>query len=447
MTETTNDAEVEQTSGSRSLGSRIRRLIERFPAEARTALYWETLANLAAGAYLVSFSLAMVVLKSILGADALEVALLAVFFFGSSLFSPLVTYLGRVVPMKALVVVPNVVVAGMLFLTLVPGTGSLFFAVLIGSTFVVRVFPRAAEMNMFRLIYPDTHRSTAVGIVKAVGALTGLLTTFLGWGIFALGESAYPALFCFLGMMLALSAWCYSRIPVPDVNPYAEAETVSPVAAFLRGCWYFVSDRRFLAYQLAFAVAGIANHISLWYVVDVLEDGVHASKTVQAWVVAILPALFVIASSPVWGRLLDGWNPMSARAVFNVIQGTAYGFYALGGATLQSWPFVVGAVLHAVGNGGGMINWLTGSMYFAPDERRIPFYNGVHVCLTGVRGIVGPILGYYLATDVKDLGDFELVGCGLGWGVFVVSAVLSFAGFAWMTLLSLTDPGPRTTAD
>lgn len=447
MADTTEEVQASRLVDETSTKSRsaIRRLIDRFPESSRPALYYETLANVCAGAYLTAFSLAMVVLKSILEADALQVALLAVFFFGSSLFSPLVTYVGRVVPMKTLVVAPNVVVAIMLFLTLLPGTSSLFFAVLVGATFVVRVFPRAAEMNMYRILYPDTHRSTAIGITKAVGAVTGLLTTFLGWAIFALDGAAYPALFCFLGTMLALSAWFYSRIPVPDANPYASEEAVSPWRAFARGCGVFLSDRRFLGYQLAFAVAGIANHISLWYVVDVLEDGVHASKTVQSWVVAILPALFVIASSPVWGRLLDGWNPMSARSVFNAIQTIAYGFYALGGWMLQSWPFVVGAVLHAIGNGGGMINWLTGSMYFARSDDQVPLYNGIHVCLTGVRGIAGPIIGYLLATSTKDFGDFTLVGLGLGWRVFLVSAVLSFVGFVSMLLLAVVDRRSRTS--
>jgi hypothetical protein len=140
-----------------------------------------------------------------------------------------------------------------------------------------------------------------------------------------------------------------------------------------------------------------------------------------------------IVSSPLWGRFLDRINPMNARAIFNTFQCAAYGLYAYGGQSGQFWPFLAGTSLHAIGNGGGVINWLTGSLYFARSEH-ISLYNAVHVSLTGLRGMIAPLIGGYL---------FSSDGMDLGVGLFWIASALSFLGVVVMLWQGLTDPGPR----
>ncbi|MEX0715830.1 MAG: MFS transporter [Planctomycetaceae bacterium] len=424
----------------------FRRMLARMPLSCRPALYFDSLANLGTGGLMALFSISLVVQATILNAPLWQQSLLGMLFFASSLFSPIVTWVGRKVPMQLLVVVPNVIVAGLLFLVAAPWGGPLAFTLLVGASFWVRSFPRVAEMNMIRVRYPASHRGTAIGWTQALSALSGLSITFLSWGWFALWPAGYAGLYWIVGGMVLLGAMFYNRIPVSRRNIFAagahQGAARSPLAAFLEGARVFFADRRFLHYQGAFAVAGIANHIGLVLIPHVLKESIGAGNGTVAFVAAVLPALLIVASSPVWGRYLDGKNPMTARAIFNGLQLVAYVFYTIGGLLGNLPAMIVGTIFHAISNGGGNINWLTGSLHFARPEH-VRLYNGIHVFLTGLRGLIGPMGGLILFATAEQAAKWRLPGLGLGSWVFAIAAALSLGGMLWMIALQAGDAGPQ----
>ncbi len=437
---------------------------DRVPPRYRPILYFDSLYNLGGGAFFALYALGIVVITTILDGGTFHLALLAAMFGGSSLFSPLVSYCGRTISMRSLVVYPNLLVACLLCATASPAGGATFFAVILGLAFFIRVFPRVAEMNMYRILYPPTRRGAAVGWLKSLFAVSGLAVTVCGYLWFLLKPQWYWMLYCLVAVVLVGASWSYSRIPVSRSNVFARKESTSPHRAFWNGVRIFVADRRFLLYQIGFALAGTANHLAIVFVPKVLKEHVLQPRGVEnlipdsvslflqshwgsnhgaiedflmvlivGFVVAVLPASLIIVSAPFWGRFLDRVNPMNGRAIFNTIQCAAYGCYAYGGLSQQFWPFLIGTSLHAIGNGGGTINWLTGSLYFARPEH-ISLYNAVHVGLTGLRGLIAPLLGGYLiSTD----------GMNLGVGLFWIASALSLLGAVVMLCQGRTDPGPR----
>ena len=136
---------------------------------------------------------------------------------------------------------------------------------------------------------------------------------------------------------------------------------------------------------------------------------------------------------------------MSGRALFNSIQCVAYGFHCFGGISRQVWPFVFGAMIHAIGNGGGTINWLTGSLYFAKQEQ-VSLYNSIHVALTGLRGMIAPIIGVLIYGSVLNLGPLQISGLGLGPILFALSSGLSLCGALFMIWMTRRDSGPAEEA-
>ena len=424
----------------------LQRALSQFPARRRPALYFDIISNIGNGVHLVLFPIALVVLETILDAEVWHQAVLASFFFGSCLFGLFVTRLGSVIPMRLLVIVPNCIIALLLFGTLVPSNGATWFTLLIGVTFLLKVFQQVAEMNMFRVLYPDTHRSTAVGLLRAVSAISGLSVTITSWWWFALWPGLYSLLFCIMGVMLVSSAWYYSKIPVARKSIFDQENRQGLVKAFMNGCRVFFSDRRFVLYQFGFALAGIANHIGLYLVPRVMREEAGASDSTIRFVAAVMPVLLLVMTAPLWGRYMDKKSPMTARGIFNVLQIFAFVFYALGGITQQVWPLFVGGAIHALSNGGGAINWLTGSMYFAKPEHA-SLYNGIHVFLTGVRGFIGPPLAMFLFVETETIGNLTIEGLGMGPWVFLVSATLSLLGAAVMFTQAAIDPGPATTGD
>ncbi|MEE3373352.1 MAG: hypothetical protein VX346_28710, partial [Planctomycetota bacterium] len=114
--------------------------------------------------------------------------------------------------------------------------------------------------------------------------------------------------------------------------------------------------------------------------------------------------------------------------------------HCFGGATQQLWPFVVGSVLHAVGMGGSTINWLTGSLYFA-DRERVALYNSIHVALTGLRGLLAPLVGVLIYGSTVVVGPLTVPGLGLGPWLFGLSAALSLCGSVYMVWMTRWDTG------
>jgi hypothetical protein len=393
-------------------------------------LYFDLLSNIGNGVHLVLFPIALVVLETLLDGEVWHQALLASFFFGSCLFGLLVTRLGNTIPMRIMVIVPNSIIAVLLCGTLGSWVDADWFTFLIGATFMLRVFQQVAEMNMFRVLYPDSHRSQVVGVLRAVAAISGLAVTITSWWWFGLWPAYYAVLFCIMGAMLLSSAWFYARVPIPADASY-EREQEPLWLSFKTGCKVFFADKAFVRFQIGFALAGIANHIGLFLIPRVMRQEAGAADSTVRFVAAVMPVLLLLMTAPIWGRLLDRKTPMFARGIFNVLQIFAFAFYCYGGLSQQVWPFVVGAAVHSLSNGGGTINWLTGSLYFAKQEH-VSLYNGIHVFLTGFRGFIGPPLAMFLFIATDKIGAFSIEGLGMGPWVFCVSAVLSAMGATMM---------------
>ena len=416
--------------------------LQRMPPSCRPALFYETFYNIGSGAFVALFGLALATLKSEVftpGGTKEHLMFVAAMFGGSSLLSPLVGYCGKNVSMRLMVIVPNLVAAGILFATCTLQNAG-FFAAIIGVAFIIRVFPRVAEMNMFRVLYPATHRGTAVGWVKAVAAVSGLCVTVAATFWVMWRPALYFVPYWAVGIALACSAFAYARIPVRQRLLFRSGEDRPPHRAFWSGARVFLADRRFVLYQIGFFFAGFANHMAHAFVAESLKVNALASDRAVFWIVAVIPALCMAGSAPLWGRLLDRMNPMSGRALFNSIQCVAYGFHCYGGLTQQAWPFLIGSIVHAVGMGGSTINWLTGSLYFA-DRERVTLYNSIHVALTGLRGLLAPLVGVLIYGGTVVLGPWAVPGLGLGPWLFGLSAALSLCGSVYMVWMTRWDQG------
>ncbi len=413
----------------------FRAVLERVPDNCRRALFFETFYNYGSGTFIALFLLTLGAIKTVVDGQAIHLTLLGALFGGSSMLSPVVGYLsGRISP-RWLIIIPNLVTAVLLLAIALPIAGPTFFTCVVGCAFVLRVFPRVGEMNMYRVLYPATHRGFAVGWLKAIAAISALLITLGGTWWFEKFSSQYWVVYAYAAGTLVFASVCYSRIPIPSSGTTLAAQTDSPWRSLKEGWKVFLADRRFVRYQIGFALAGFANHMGMAFIPETLKNSNYVGATDgQVLVVtAVMPALLIMASSPFWGRYLDQIDPMSGRALFNAIQTAGYGFYCLGGVLGHLWPMVVGTIFHSISNGGGTINWSTGSLYFARHEH-VSLYNSLHVGFTGIRGMIAPICGYLLFARLE-------------WGawMFAVAAALSLTGGIYMYHLARNDSGSVET--
>jgi len=416
------DPRAESSSTRLSWFPPFDRVLKSLPVKRRPGLYFETLANLGSGGIVRLFPVSLVILETILDADLVYQMIIASVFYGANLASPFFTWLSGHLRVRWLVIGPLFLMATALFAIVINPQSPLFLTILVSLVLGLRVSARVGEMNMFRLLYPDAHVSTAVGWTRSMAATSGLILTLAAWAWLEWAPEYYWGLFWFAGCGMLFGGWAYIRIPTNRKNFYSGTKSPSPFPAFLRGMKEFWGDKRFLRYELAFFIVGIGNQLAMYLVPNVLNEQMGVSRTHINLIAVVIPSVTIILTAPLWGRFLANQTPMLARGVFSVMQSLTFSLYAYGGVMNELWPFYLGTLIHACSVAGGSINWLTGSFYFAGPERSA-LYSGIHVFLTGIRGVMVPVIGRMIYIE----GPTGLGFDGLGQGPWIFTICVAFS--------------------
>ena len=190
-------------------------------------------------------------------------------------------------------------------------------------------------------------------------------------------------------------------------------------------------DRKFARYCVAQALTGLSNFMTLPVIVAVITRELDIGFAWGFWIstalIQAMPQLFRLGTLHRWARLFDRVGVIRFRVVsvavwsVSLVFGMAATLVAISGDRIGPvhLPLAVGLfALRGLGNGialgAGALAWNLGHLHFArSDEAEV--YMGVHVFLTGLRGLIAPAVGMLLWT---------LVGAWV-WIVAIALAVLS----------------------
>jgi len=170
--------------------------------------------------------------------------------------------------------------------------------------------------------------------------------------------------------------------------------------------------------------------------VIMLRDRFDLDPFTSVLIAAAIPTLLMPASIPIWSRLLDRVHVIRFRAVHSWAFASSTLAFLMAALTGQVWLLYAGAVIKGIAFGGGVLGWNLGHHDFAPVSKASQ-YMGVHVTLTGVRGVAAPIIGVSLYAVL------EWARPGAGAWALAVSLGLSTIGAICFVLMrrSLTGPG------
>jgi len=206
-------------------------------------------------------------------------------------------------------------------------------------------------------------------------------------------------------------------------------------------------DRAFRVYCSAQMLLGISNLMMRPVLVVMLErdllSGADFFYRVSTILMDVLPTALMMATLPRWGRFFDRVGVVRQRVYIGVfwviatVFGTLGALATIGGPELRPWclPLAIGlfalyAMFSGAGQGGGTLAWNIGHLHFAaPHEAEV--YMGIHVSLTGLRGMLAPLLGTLLWTQVA-------------WWTWLVS--LAFATWSLMSYIGLLREQQRQEA-
>ncbi|MCK4658249.1 MAG: hypothetical protein KAV82_01900 [Phycisphaerae bacterium] len=212
------------------------------------------------------------------------------------------------------------------------------------------------------------------------------------------------------------------------VEPFSLTTLLSPGRVLERGLRVLREDRRFRKYLSAQFLGGVANLMVRTVVVAILADellpGIGRFYSISIVLLDVLPRLLMFGSLGRWGRLFDrigvvrfrivnaiGWTlslAVGGLATFLVVSTERFGPIVI---PLAMGGFALRAILQGATFGGGIVAWHIGHLHFAkPEEAEV--YMGIHVSLTGLRGLIMPGLGILLYGWI-------------GWWVWMVAVAIS----------------------
>jgi len=189
------------------------------------------------------------------------------------------------------------------------------------------------------------------------------------------------------------------------------------IAPFREARDTFRGDRAFLWYEMNFQIYGIAYMMLIPTVPLFFANELQLSYQSISTARVVIGSVGIALLGPAAGRLMDRIHPARLCAL-------SFGWVALYPVSLalgarvdslapQTAAYIAFAV-YSVGMAGVNLGWNVGSIAFAPEGRG-GHYQGIHVTMVGIRGVLGPLLGF---TVLRLLGYQE---------VFVVAAVFFLA--------------------
>lgn len=192
---------------------------------------------------------------------------------------------------------------------------------------------------------------------------------------------------------LAVASFCLSRCPTEPILSDGGAHP-------FRAMRYVREDALFRRTLICWMLMGFANLMMLPLRVEYLANPKY-NQAVTVGMIALLtgviPNLARLVLSPVWGYLFDHMNFFALRVTLNI--GFAIGIFTF--FTSNSFAgLVTGAIVFGISNAGGDVAWSLWVTKFAPPGR-VADYMSVHTFLTGVRGVLAPMVAFHFAAKLS----------------------------------------------
>ncbi len=152
-------------------------------------------------------------------------------------------------------------------------------------------------------------------------------------------------------------------------------------------------DRRFFWILTSWMLIGFSNLMTLPLRIEVLSSekyAFHYSPTEIALLIVVIPNVVRLICSSVWGWLFDRINFFTIRIIINLGLCVAIVLFFTSGSWMQ---FICSAVIYGIMAAGADVAWHLWVIKIAPPER-IADYMAAHTFLTGIRGALGPIVGF-----------------------------------------------------
>jgi hypothetical protein len=190
--------------------------------------------------------------------------------------------------------------------------------------------------------------------------------------------------------------------------------------------------RRFMTWM---ALYGAGNLMVTGQLVILFSDHLHLPASLQVGILTIVPLLCVPLFTPLWARMFDAGHVVQFRARQCWVVVVAISVVML--AMFVHWMPLLwfAALLFGISTAGANLGWNLGHNDFA-SLGKVQQYMGVHVTLTGMRGLIAPPLGAVIYTLL------ERQSAGAGRFALLLPLGMTVTGAIGFTRMKLVRTGP-----
>ena len=286
---------------------------------------------------------------------------------------------------------------------------------------------------VWRRNFPDAARARLASRLSALNALLMASSgALLGW-MLGHAPAAIPYFFAVVAAVGLLGAWRYRRLRLRGHGGLRERERLAradrdlkpSLASFKR---VLADDPVYRQYMQSMFVFGSGNLMLPAPLLIVLGERLALSPFAQVLLVGTLPLVTLPFAIVLWARYYDRVHIIQFRSVHAWSFVSASVAFLIGCATGQMAWLVIGSILLGIGFAGGQLGWNLGHNDFSRPEQAA-LYMGVHVTLTGMRGLAAPLVGVALYRGV------DAIWPGFGYTSLLVPVVLNVVGaFSFLRL-------------
>ena len=294
----------------------------------------------------------------------------------------------------------------------IAGIGSSFegflLGVLVGAPLAMASSPLVT--TVWRHNAHVARRGRLFGQATTLAGIAGIVSSLAISAWMGTDAGRYRPVVIALGLTLVAAGIASLRIPG---HPIEDSRRRNPLNV-LNLLW---KHPIFGTLNVAWTLLGLGNLVTVPLRTEYLASGQHGLHYAPGQVLVltvVLPQVGLLASTLVWGRLYDRMNFLVLRIVLNAFFiASILSFFG------TSWSMqALGAVLYGIAEGGGSVVWNLWVTRYAPAARTAD-YMGVHTFLTGVRGLIAPMITYSL------LGALDLMAVtNVGLALLVAANVL-----------------------
>jgi MFS family permease len=180
-----------------------------------------------------------------------------------------------------------------------------------------------------------------------------------------------------------------------------------------------VRNRGFALFERNFFLYGMAFMVLLPIVPIFLVERLNISYDEAGMALGLFSEIGIIVMTPIFAVIYDRLHPVSfSRWIFMLL-----GFYPLTllasgflSRTTHTPPILwayIAYLIFGFGMAGLSLVWMLGSIHFAGEDDATP-YSGIHTTLVGLRGMIGPLVGYFINLYLGPDAVF-ILGAGLFW--------------------------------